>query len=272
MCGPCNIDLPCDDHPYIFCNRCGRWFHPECAGWIYNSDNETMVASYDDGVVVRTDTNSQDPWYCLKCWGNVQKATNPPLSYNKCKIEQQCTHHSLYYDPPSDETNPPPNPYFRNASAGKFSTSAPSDESAPNPTSNFYFYTPTDPMCGPCNIDLPCDDHPYIFCNRCGRWFHPECAGWIYNSDNETMVASYDDGVVVRTDTNSQDPWYCLKCWGNVQKATNPPLSYNKCKIEQQCAHHSLYYDPPSDETNQLEHYHRCMRHTLNHVIAHCHN
>ena len=42
-----------------------------------------MVASYDDGVVVRTDTASEDPCYCLKCWENVKNDATPSLSYNE---------------------------------------------------------------------------------------------------------------------------------------------------------------------------------------------
>ena len=93
----------------------------------------------------------------------------------------------------------------------------------------------------------------------------------MYNYANETMVASYDDGVVVRTDTASEDPCYCLKCWENVKNDATPSLSYNEWKIEYQCAHHGLYYNPPSNDTGQLENYYRFMLCTLNHIITHYH-
>jgi hypothetical protein len=108
----------------------------------------------------------------------------------------------------------------------------------PDPNSRRYCYCdfPSDVSCQHC-LAGACSIHAYAQCSgQCGRWFHPECAGWKVHRDAHGdpphIVPGWDApaGMSISLSTATQGdsgtPCWCIKCYGarthEPQPITNP--------------------------------------------------
>ncbi|KAK9868990.1 hypothetical protein WJX84_004562 [Apatococcus fuscideae] len=198
VCGLSSGEVPEKDHFWIACDSCNKWYHGDCIGMTEEQNN---------------DIGDHESWECPDCaTSRIDRRSAAILKARQRRMTQGRTtgirltpeQHEKAKTKPGDEGQKKQRKKERLAQAGEASGA----DSAVMPGSKSKRPRKSkgkeNEGEGPklyCTCQQP-DDHsrPFIQCDGCEEWYHPECVG------------------ATLADAASQEQWTCPECIGNLRR------------------------------------------------------